>query len=340
MRVKHKNLHSTASQFVVTCVVWSLVAAVFLNMAAYRPQAGIAPVSEAAAAPAVAALQDTAGQPQQASTSSQASQQSPHSSSQAGLQPQDYKNTALVVVTTTSSPYLQFTRNWAAHLARIGANHAVIALDQQSFKVLTEQERLPAVLDASENAKQLGLNTDVSVRKEFAQLRHLGYLRIGLPLQLMQQYNWQAMILSDADVVWLRHPSELMQLYPHAELLVSTDCLSAKAVMQNQTDVYRCGMQPGGWNSAWNSGEWLFVFFNSSLSRLLGCWSGEVRQLNWRPGTFVAPECCPPAYMHSSLANSIACLCCVVHRRCWCAQHTQGSCSCDSMARFHGPRLG
>jgi hypothetical protein len=31
-----------------------------------------------------------------------------------------------------------------------------------------------------------------------------GYLRVGLPFQLMQQYRWQAMVLSDVDVVWLQ----------------------------------------------------------------------------------------------------------------------------------------
>lgn len=81
-----------------------------------------------------------------------------------------------------------------------------------------------------------------------------GYLRVGLPLQLMLQYQWKAVVMSDADVVWLKHPVELLQMYPAADMQVSTDCLSAKAIAEGQPDVYRCGMQPGGWNSAWNSG--------------------------------------------------------------------------------------
>jgi hypothetical protein len=82
-----------------------------------------------------------------------------------------------------------------------------------------------------------------------------GYLRVGLPLKLMRQYSWQSMVLSDADVIWQQHPVQLLQLCPDAELMVSTDCLSVKAVMQQQPEVYRCGMQPGGWNSAWNTGK-------------------------------------------------------------------------------------
>lgn len=48
--------------------------------------------------------------------------------------------------------------------------------------------------------------------------------------------------------------SNSLQVYPDAELLVSTDCLSVKAVVERRPEVYRCGMQPGGWNSAWNTG--------------------------------------------------------------------------------------
>lgn len=70
----------------------------------------------------------------------------------------------------------------------------------------------------------------------------------------MQQYDWQTLVMSDADVIWLKHPSELLQMYPAAEFMVSTDCLSVKAVAERRPEVNRCGMQPGGWNSAWNSG--------------------------------------------------------------------------------------
>jgi hypothetical protein len=46
-----------------------------------------------------------------------------------------------------------------------------------------------------------------------------GYLRVGLPFHLMQQYRWQAMVLSDADVIWLRHPSELLQVLQRSKQL-------------------------------------------------------------------------------------------------------------------------
>lgn len=52
----------------------------------------------------------------------------------------------------------------------------------------------------------------------------------------------------------LQHPAQLLQTYPAAELMVSTDCLSVRAVVERRPEVYRCGMQPGGWNSAWNTG--------------------------------------------------------------------------------------
>lgn len=53
----------------------------------------------------------------------------------------------------------------------------------------------------------------------------------------------------------LQHPAQLLRMYPAAELMVSTDCLSVRAVLERRPEVNRCGMQPGGWNSAWNTGE-------------------------------------------------------------------------------------
>lgn len=53
-----------------------------------------------------------------------------------------------------------------------------------------------------------------------------GYLRVGLPFQLMQQYNWQAMMLSDVDVVWLQVSERVLLLahYTSTEAAVFTHC--------------------------------------------------------------------------------------------------------------------
>lgn len=66
----------------------------------------------------------------------------------------------------------------------------------------------------------------------------------------MKQYQWQTMVLTDTDTAWFQDPAVLVQMYPDADVMVSTDCLSA----QHSKDLPRCHMVPGGWTSAWNTG--------------------------------------------------------------------------------------
>jgi len=70
------------------------------------------------------------------------------------------------------------------------------------------------------------------------------YLKIDITLQLMQLHHWQSVLLSDTDVAWLRQPLGLLQMYPQADMLVATDCLSQKAVDDRRKDVPRCGTIP------------------------------------------------------------------------------------------------
>jgi hypothetical protein len=85
--------------------------------------------------------------------------------------------------------------------------------------------------------------------------QHLqGHVKVKMALQLQQQYQWHAMVLTDTDTAWLQHPALLLQLFPSADIMVSTDCLSAVAVATRNLTVPRCQMMPGGWTSAWNTG--------------------------------------------------------------------------------------
>jgi hypothetical protein len=51
-------------------------------------------------------------------------------------------------------------------------------------------------------------------------------LKGKLAAALLKAHNLTAVILSDTDVAWLRDPTQLLQLQPEADILISTDCLS------------------------------------------------------------------------------------------------------------------
>lgn len=175
---KRKGSQARAAEFFTTCVIWGLVFFVLLQLAAYNPHTGhtavVPQTSSAAAAPggtgeAAAALSlpaDTANGP------SSHTKGVLSASKQLELGPQSFTGEPLVVITTTTAPYIQWTLNWSAHLTRLGAKHAVVALDSQTITALTAHG-MPAVLDASEEAQAVGLLTSRSVRREYSHLRSL-----------------------------------------------------------------------------------------------------------------------------------------------------------------------
>lgn len=177
---KRKGSQARAAEFFTTCVIWGLVFFVLLQLAAYNPHtdhtAVVPPTSSGAAAAA-----DGTGAPAAAAMSFAATSANGPSSRTKGvlsaskqlkLGPQSFAGKPLVVITTTTAPYIQWTLNWSAHLNRLGAKHAVVALDSQTVAALTAHG-MPAVLDASEEAQAVGLLTSRSVRREYGHLRSL-----------------------------------------------------------------------------------------------------------------------------------------------------------------------
>lgn len=75
----------------------------------------------------------------------------------------------------------------------------------------------------------------------------------------MEDFNFQEIIWTDTDVVWLRSPLAFFASHPTADMAIQTDCLSHFVEMEF-TEPFthgfaRCGHMPGnGHNNAFNTG--------------------------------------------------------------------------------------
>ncbi|KAF8058877.1 hypothetical protein HT031_005445 [Scenedesmus sp. PABB004] len=191
-----------------------------------------------------------------------------------------------VLLGFTSSPYLRWALNWARHVQRLGVPHAVIALDAASAAGLAANG-VP-VYDVSGVAAALGLDTGRAFRSAFQHFRTMGYIKVTTALALQQELRWRAVVLSDTDVAWLRHPGELLSAHPAADLLVSTDCLSADAAAAGPAGagVPRCGSAPGAGRAHGTpaaEGYWLD-------DQLTFTEASEEGSLPWRSGDAPPPD--------------------------------------------------
>lgn len=181
--------HARGGEFFATCLIWGLIVFVVIQLATYSPrtytlESLTAPAAEAAVAAAVehaAAAVSHKPDKQIATSDSAANKDTGQQSSlyllspskHLALGPETYTGSPLVVITTTTAPYIDWTLNWSAHLKRLAVNHAVVALDPSTVAALTGKDGIPAVLDASVDAQRLGLMTHQTVRREYAHLRTL-----------------------------------------------------------------------------------------------------------------------------------------------------------------------
>ena len=84
-------------------------------------------------------------------------------------------------------------------------------------------------------------------------------LQVDLARSLLEHYNFQEIIWTDTDVVWLRSPLAFFASHPTADMAIQTDCLS-HFVETEFTEPFshgfaRCGHMPGnGFNNAFNTG--------------------------------------------------------------------------------------
>jgi hypothetical protein len=173
--------HARGGEFFATCLIWGLIVFVVIQLATYSPRTyTLEPLTAPAEAAVAAAVSDKPDK--QIATSDSAAnkdtgqQSSPYllsPSQHLALGPETYTGSPLVVITTTTAPYIDWTLNWSAHLRRLEVHHAVVALDPSTVAALTGTDGIPAVLDASVDAQRLGLMTHQTVRREYAHLRTL-----------------------------------------------------------------------------------------------------------------------------------------------------------------------
>lgn len=179
-----RRVSPAAAEFSATCIIWGLVLFVTLQLALHRPRTGHT-LSTSAESPTAGAAgvpiqlpsntrHTATHQPLTIQHNADKSVLSP--TKQLKLVPQSYTGASLVVVTTTTAPYIDWTLNWAHHMKRLNVNHAVVALDHATVTALAACG-MPAVLDASVEARELGLMTHKSVRREYEHLRTLVSIR-------------------------------------------------------------------------------------------------------------------------------------------------------------------
>lgn len=127
----------------------------------------------------------------------------------------------LVAVTLSNSAYKDWALNWAAHLSAVRLPHLVVALDAPAAACLFMHG--VAFVDASAEAAAAGVEAS-NMRTEFAAFRAAAHLKVAVPLRLLRRYGWGAVLIGDADVAWRRHPGVLLDAWPAADVLASTDC--------------------------------------------------------------------------------------------------------------------
>lgn len=181
----HKRRASpAAAEFFTTCFIWGLVLVVLLQLATHRPHTESAVASPAAALQPEAAAAGAALPAAFAKTITDVTRTYQHTTKisstgstesatkQLLLTPEGYPGAPLVLVTTATAPYIDWTLNWSHFLMKLSVKHAVVALDYETVSALAAHG-MPAVLDASKEAQQLGLMTHKSVRREYEHLRTL-----------------------------------------------------------------------------------------------------------------------------------------------------------------------
>lgn len=102
-------------------------------------------------------------------------------------------------------------------------------------------------------------------RSDFSAFRKMGSNKPLIVQRLLELHNFATIILSDVDTVWMRDPAEFLFRHPTADVLISTDCLSAWLEAQHEPGVqeheyfHRCGHLPGAtFGRAFNTGVIIF----------------------------------------------------------------------------------
>ena len=155
--------------------------------------------------------------------------------------------------------------NWAAHIYKLQLDsRAVIACLCSALLRRLLSEGIPAM-----DYIHRGLEADVRSSREG--FRRMGALKGALVLRILTA--GRSVLLSDVDVVWLRDPMPfaMATLSAHADVMVSTDCLSITAdeeASPRRRGVNRCAYRPGNGegHAAFNTGILAFGVTPSALA--------------------------------------------------------------------------
>ncbi|KAK9909514.1 hypothetical protein WJX75_003420 [Coccomyxa subellipsoidea] len=125
----------------------------------------------------------------------------------------------IVIVTWASAAYLDFLRNWVHQITLLEVENFLIgAMDSEVAQYL-RQQNIPYF------DMQAGMYSDMQghLMKGTKAARMLAFNKIGVA-QTLNTFGLDA-LLCDADVVWLRDPSDYFSGLEEADILVATDGL-------------------------------------------------------------------------------------------------------------------
>lgn len=186
--------------------------------------------------------------------------------------------TGTLFITFGNSAVVDFIDNWALSVQRLGLPYVIGALDRSLGQhcMAAGHPHIDLWREEGDSGSVTSHGGDASFfRMEFKRFRSMGATKVNLALSLLQANNSiNTVVVSDADTVWLHDPRPYFRQHPAADVLISTDCLSATVEQQwapgHQQP--RCGHIPGNiWGRAYNTG--VFVMRNRPASHaLLAAW--------------------------------------------------------------------
>ncbi|XRB18460.1 glycosyltransferase family 77 protein [Pseudoscourfieldia marina] len=124
----------------------------------------------------------------------------------------------LIMVTWANYHYLDFALNWLGHLSRLGVKNVMVgAMDHEMLEALVERGVPTFSMESGLTTGDFGWGTPT--------FHKMGREKINLFVKFTEMGF--DVLISDIDTVWLRDPLPYMAEYKNADVLTSSDHLSA-----------------------------------------------------------------------------------------------------------------
>ena len=135
-----------------------------------------------------------------------------------------------IIVTWANFHYLDFAKNWVAHLRKIHAHNFIVgAMDEKMEQAMRELGVNTWLMGSR------GIGKD-AVKNDFGwgtrNFHQMGRDKI----RLIRDFTASGVnvLVSDIDVVWLRNPLPFFLRYPYADMLVSSDQLRSETMLEQR----------------------------------------------------------------------------------------------------------